>query len=242
MSLVPSPSLPPVPQPLSLPPPSPPPPEYWPMIRSICNKYGVLLIMDEVICGFGRTGKWFACEHYDVVPDIMTVAKGLSSGYLPIAAAIATMEVAEKFKGGYAETFQHGVTWGAHPVSCTAALANLEIMERENLIEKAAGMEDYLHSSLDTLRTHPTVGDVRGKGLLAAIELVQDKETRQSFERGTPFFQKLSERLIELGILARVGNIIPVAPPLIVSRAEVDEVVGAIDRALGDVERELSIG
>jgi len=219
----------------------PPPPDYWPKVRSICDKHGVLLIMDEVICGFGRTGKWFACEHYGVVPDIMTLAKGLSSGYLPIAAAIAKTEVADKFKGGVAETFQHGITWGAHPVSCTAALANLAIMEREKLIARAAKIGKHLLNSLETLRSHPTVGDVRGRGLIAAVELVKDKKTKQSFERDDPFNVRLSERLIELGLLTRVRNIITISPPLIVTRKEIDEVVGAIDQALGDTEKEFSI-
>lgn len=219
----------------------PPPAEYWPTVRSICDKYGVLLIMDEVICGFGRTGRWFACEHYGVVPDIMTTAKGLSSGYLPIAAAIATTEVADKFKGGFAEAFQHGITWGAHPVSCTAALVNLEIMEREKLIERADEMGKHLHNSLETLRSHPTVGDVRCKGLLASVELVKDKKTKEAFEMGGPFNERFSQRLLELGVLTRVRNYIAIAPPLIVTRSEIDEVVGAIDRALGDTEKELSI-
>lgn len=219
----------------------PPPPEYWPMVRSICDKHGVLLIMDEVICGFGRTGKWFACEHYGVVPDIMTVAKGLSSGYLPIAAAIATTEVADKFKGGSAESFQHGITWGAHPVSCAAALANLTILEREKLIERSAEMGKYLHNSLESLRSHPTVGDVRGKGLIAAVELVKDKKTKESFERDHPFSAKVSQRLLELGLLTRVRNIISMSPPLIVTKSEIDEVVRAIDQALGDAEKEFSI-
>jgi len=219
----------------------PPPPEYWPMVRSICDKHGVLLIMDEVICGFGRTGKWFGCEHYGVVPDLMAVAKGLSSGYLPIAATIAKMEVADKFKGGFAETFQHGITWGAHPVSCAAALANLAIMERENLIGRAAEMGGYLLNSLEALRSHPTVGDVRGKGLLAAIELVKDKKTKESFERDNPFNEKLSQRMSERGLLTRIRNILSMSPPLIVTKSEIDDVVGIIDRALGDTEKEFSI-
>jgi len=219
----------------------PPPPEYWPMVRSICDKYGVLLIMDEVICGFGRTGKWFACEHYGVTPDIMTVAKGLSSGYLPIAAVIAKTEVADKFKGDFDQTFQHGSTWGAHPVSCTAALANLTIMERENLIARAADTGKHLSNLLETLRSHPTVGDIRAKGLLAAVELVKDKKTKQGFERGDLFVERLSKRLTELGILTRVRNIICISPPLIVTKSELDEIVGAIDQALGDIEKEFSI-
>ena len=219
----------------------PPPDDYWPLVRSICDKYGVLLIMDEVICGFGRTGKWFGCEHYDVVPDIMAVAKGLSSGYLPIAATIAKEEVGDKFKGGFAEAFQHGTTWGAHPVSCAAALANVAIMEKEDLPGRAAEMGKYLLDALEELRSHPTVGDVRGKGLLTAVELVKDKKTRQSFETDNPFNAKLTEHFSRLGLLTRVRNIIAIAPPLIITRNEVDELVGILDEALGCTEKELSI-
>ncbi len=219
----------------------PPPPEYWPRVRSICDKYGVLLIMDEVICGFGRTGKWFACEHYDVVPDIMSVAKGLSSGYLPIGATIAREEIHDKFKGDWAETFQHGTTWGAHPVSCTAALANVNILEKENLPDKSAEMGKYLQDSLEQLSSHPTVGDVRCKGLLAAVELVKDKKTKRGFGLQEPFYETLSDNFAKLGLLTRVRNIIAIAPPLIVSRKEIDNLVTILDKALTKTEKEFSI-
>ena len=219
----------------------PPPPEYWPMVRAICDKYGVLLIMDEVICGFGRTGKWFGCEHYDVVPDIMPVAKGLSSGYLPIAAAIATEKVHDKFKGGWSETFQHGTTWGAHPVSCAAALANVTVIEKEDLPGKAAKMGKYLQTSLEQLRSHPTVGDVRVKGLLAAVELVKNKKTKEAFGPEDTFNDILSDNFAKLGLLTRVRNIIAIAPPLITTKKEIDELVEILDKSLSKTEKKLKI-
>jgi len=219
----------------------PPPPEYWPMVRAICDKYGVLLIMDEVICGFGRTGKWFAAEHYDVVPDIMAVAKGLSSGYLPIAATIAKEEVHDKFKGGWPETFHHGTTWGAHPVCCAAALANVKIIEEEDLPGKAAKMGKYLQKSLNRLKKHPTVGDVRVKGLLAAVELVKNKKTKEAFGPKDKFNDILSDNFAELGLLTRVRNIISIAPPLIVTKSEVDELVEILDKSLTKTEKRLRI-
>lgn len=219
----------------------PPPPEYWPMVRAICDKYGVLLIMDEVICGFGRTGKMFACEHFDVVPDIMAVAKGLSSGYLPIAATIAKEEVHDKFKGGWPETFQHGTTWGAHPVCCAAALANVNIIEREDLPKKAAKMGKYLMNALKQLESHPTVGDVRGKGLLAAIELVKNKKTKEGFGPDDKFNDVLNQNFADLGLLTRVRNYIAICPPLIVTQKEIDELVQTLDKAFTRTEKKLRI-
>ena len=220
----------------------PPPPEYWPMVRSICDKYDILLIMDEVICGWGRTGKWFACEgHYDVIPDLMTIAKGTSSGYLPIAAVVARQKVRDKFKPGFQEMFQHGLTWNAHPVCCAAALANINIIERENLVDKAAEVGQHLITGLETLRSHPTVGDVRGKGLLTAIELVKDKNTKESFEMNDPFNNELGTQLAKVGIQTRIRNIMGIAPPLITTKDEVDWLVDGIDKALGETEKKYSI-
>jgi adenosylmethionine-8-amino-7-oxononanoate aminotransferase len=217
-----------------------PPPEYWPMVRSICDKYGILLILDEVICGFGRTGKWFACDgHYSVIPDIMTVAKGITSGYLPLAAVIAKKKVRDKFKPGWVETFQHGYTWNAHPVCCAAALSNLEIIEREKLVENAAEVGAYLMELLEDLRSHPTVGDVRGKGLLAAVEFVKDKKTKESFVLTDPFNVELTQQLRKMGIIGRVRNILGIAPPLITTKSEVEWLVSGLDKALGEVEKKL---
>lgn len=220
----------------------PPPAEYWPIVRATCDKYGVLLILDEVICGFGRTGKWFACnDHYHVIPDLMTVAKAITSGYLPMAAVIAKKEIREKFKPGWAETFQHGYTWNAHPVCCAAALANIDIIEREKLVDNAAEVGNHLIAGLETLRSHPTVGDVRGKGLLTALELVKDKKAKESFEVTAPFNIELGAQLAKAGIRARIRNILGIAPPLIITKSEADWLVSSLDKALGEAEKKLDI-
>ena len=138
-----------------------PHPEYWPTIREICDKYGVIMICDEVITGFGRTGKMFATEHWGVKPDIFTVAKALTSGYIPIGAAIASKKVSDAFIGEDA-TFRHLITFGGNPVACAAGLANLEIMEGEGMVENSAEMGTYMYEQLQTLYEHPIVGDVRG--------------------------------------------------------------------------------
>ena len=153
-----------------------PPPGYLAKVREICDRYGVLLISDEVVCGFGRTGRWFGVDHFDVVPDIMVVAKGLTSGYAPMAAAIARREIAEKLP-----IFFDVHTYGGHPVSAAAALANIEIIEREDLVENAADGRGYMLGLLEGLRAHPIVGDVRGLGLFMAVELVRDPVRREDF-------------------------------------------------------------
>ena len=182
-----------------------PGPEYWPMLRQICDRHGVLLIADEVICGFGRTGKWFGINHWDVVPDIMTVAKGIVSTYLPMAAAIATRRVADAFAGPE-NIFPMTLTFGGHPVTAAAALANIKIIEEENLVENAAQMGAYLLEQLGSLQDeHPTIGNVRGIGLINAVEIVKDRQTKERFpqEMGVEelLAKKFAEhRLILLGI------------------------------------------
>ena len=154
-----------------------PPPGYLAKVREVCDRYGVLLISDEVVCGFGRTGRWFGVNHFAVVPDIMVVAKGLTSGYAPMAAAIARREIADKLP-----IFLDVHTYGGHPVSAAAALANIGIIEREHLVENAATVGSYMIGLLEGLREHPIVGDVRGLGLFMAVELVRDAATHESFE------------------------------------------------------------
>src|SRR5690606_3575421 len=144
--------------------------------------YGILLIADEVINGFGRTGKWWGSQHFDYRADLMTMAKGLSSGYAPIAAIGASDAVAEAFVGDKSRTFTGGITFGSHPMSCAVALANLEILERERLVENARVVGDYLLGRLEGLMdTHPIIGEARGRGLLLALELVKDRATKEPF-------------------------------------------------------------
>ena len=218
-----------------------PHPEYWPTIREICDKHGVVMICDEVINGFGRTGKMFAVEHWGVTPDIMTVAKALTSGYMPIGAAIASSKVAETFNDEE-NTFRHLITFGGNPPACAAALRNLEIMEGEGMVENSAEMGNYLFDKLQTLREHPTVGDVRGGlGLLAAVEVVKDKQTREKFPKEADLGKKLTAAAQERGLLGRFADVSSFAPPLCITRDEVDHMVDSFEDALTEVEKDLGV-
>ena len=216
--------------------------EYWPMLRQICDKYGVVLIADEVICGFGRTGKMFAVEHWDVVPDIMTVAKGIISSYLPLGATIATQEIADLFNGKD-NYFRHVFTFSGHPVAAAAALKNIEVLEGEGLVENAAQVGAYFKDQLQGLMLdHPIIGDVRGIGLLLAAELVSDRKTKAPFSPEQRVPQRLNEKFRNHGLIFRLAtDIMNIGPPLCITRAEVDEIVHAIDLSLWELEGELGI-
>ncbi|MCC6791763.1 MAG: aspartate aminotransferase family protein [Thermomicrobiales bacterium] len=225
-----------------------PPDEYWPVLRALCDKYGILLIVDEVVTGFGRTGKMFGIEHWGVVPDIMAVAKGLSSAYVPIGAAVAREEIAAKFRPGKPEAFQHVVTFGGHAVACAGALANLEIIERDNLVENSARLGRLLLDGLHALAAeHPTVGDVRGKGLMIGIEIVRDRSTRASFQGDDRLRMRkiVNQQLDAAGILASVipsvGDVLPLLPPLMIGESEADQLLGAVDDCLTRLESEFDI-
>jgi adenosylmethionine-8-amino-7-oxononanoate aminotransferase len=219
-----------------------PSPRYWQRVREICDKHGVLLILDEVINGFGRTGTMFATEQFGIVPDLMTMAKGLSSGYAPIGAVAVTDRLYTEFKQkdvGLA----HLLTFGGQAVSCAAALANLDIIRREDLPRRCAEQSGYLDAQLQRLRAHPTVGDVRGIGLLYAVELVQNKETKEPFGWGPaaaahPFSRRLMAAMDERGLFGRVFMSIQISPPLIITREELDRMVAIIDESLTVTERE----
>ena len=215
-----------------------PPPEYLPRLRQICDRHGVLLIVDEVITGFGRTGKMFASEHWGLVGDIMTMAKGLSSGYAPIAAAICRPKIAEPFASETGKRLSHLLTFGGQAVACAAALANLSILQNERLVENAATMGAYLLEQLQGLRHHPTVGDVRGLGLLAAVELVKDRGTREKFAVDGEEVKTLNTLLVDKGLLTRATHIILLSPPLCITRAEVDRIVEIIDSSLAALEQQ----
>ena len=205
----------------------------WPMVREICDRHGVLLIADEVITGFCRTGRMFAMEHWGVKPDIFTCAKGLTSGYMPIGAAVTSGKVADAFIGEANTTFQHLITFGGNPASCAAALANLQIMENENLAARAAEMGDYFFERLQELRKHEIVGDVRGgKGLLCALELVKNRETREAFPKEAKMNELAVKVMRQNRMLGRAGNIIPIAPPLCIDRNEIDNAVERLDSVL----------
>ncbi len=218
-----------------------PPPSYLVQLREICDRYGVLLIDDEVITGFGRTGRMFCCEHAGVVPDIMTLSKGLSSGYMPIGAAVVKEEIATVFSGGPEARLSHGQTYGGHPVACAVALENIALIERERLAAKAAEMGRYLLDGLRGLQGHPTYWDARGLGLLTGLELAADASGR-TFPNPADVGTAVRKRCRDLGLLTLVlhpGNVLFLAPPLVITRAEVDELVRIMDRALGEVEKEL---
>jgi adenosylmethionine-8-amino-7-oxononanoate aminotransferase len=209
-----------------------PPPGYLAKVREICDRYGVLLIADEVVCGFGRTGRWFGVDHFDVVPDIMVVAKGLTSGYAPMAAAIARREIAEKLP-----VFFNVHTYGGHPVSAAAALANIGIIEREHLVENAATVGSYMIRLLEDLRAHPIVGDVRGLGLFTAVELVRDATSRESFAPEFGVDNQVAGVAREMGVFVRpFGGTVFLAPPLIFTKAQADRAVDVLDNALTQVE------
>ena len=217
--------------------------EYWPMLRQICDKYGVILIADEVITGFGRTGKMFAVEHWDVVPDIMTVAKGIVSSYLPVAATIVTREVADVF-AGEDNIFRQALTGGGHPVTSAAALKNIEIMESEGMVRNSAETGAYFLEQLHGLKDdHPIIGDVRGLGLMVAVELVSDRETKERFSPDLHLRERLIAKFEQQGLILRpiTAELITMSPPLCITRSEVDEIVVGLDRTLGEIETELGI-
>jgi adenosylmethionine-8-amino-7-oxononanoate aminotransferase len=218
--------------------------EFLPALREICDRYGVLLIADEIITGFGRTGKLFACDHTGVVPDLMTLSKGLSSGYIPIGAAIAKAEIAEAFIGGPEETFRHGHTYSGHPVACAVALENIGLIERDHLTAQAAQSGQYLLERLNALEHHPAFGGARGKGMLLGLELVLDKATGRTTT--PPGKIGLSFRLAcrDLGLILlpiHPGNVMLIAPPLNMPRSEMDELADIVDRALTQIEQEYGL-
>ena len=216
--------------------------EYWPMLRDICDRHGVLLIADEVVTGFGRTGRWFGVEHWDVVPDIMTVAKGIVSSYAPVGAAIATTDVADAFAGSE-NFFRAALTAGGHPVTSAAALRNIQIIEEDNLVENSAVVGAYFLRQLDDLqKEHPSIGEVRGKGLMLGMELVKDRTTREAFPPEAQLAERLTGYLRAEGLILRsLGNVLSITPPLCIERSDVDTITAGLDSALGAVERDLEI-
>jgi adenosylmethionine-8-amino-7-oxononanoate aminotransferase len=210
-----------------------PPPGYLAKVREICDRYGVLLIADEVVCGFGRTGRWFGVEHSGVVPDVMVVAKGLTSGYAPMAAAIARREIEEKIP-----IFFDVHTMGGHPVSAAAALANIGIIEEEGLVTNSATVGAYMLELLEGIRVHPTVGDVRGLGLFMAVEL-RDPVRGEDFAPDLHVADQVSAATMQMGLFGPRplgGGTLVFAPPLIFTKAQAERAVEVLDAALAKVE------
>ena len=211
-----------------------PPDTYWPEVSRICRERGILLVADEVICGFGRLGRWFGSEHYGIEPDLMPIAKGLSSGYLPIGGVMVADRVADAFieKGG---EFFHGYTYSGHPACCAAALANLEIMQREKLVERVADdIGPYLQAKWRALGEHPLVGEARMVGLVGALELVPARGDRaRKFASVGEAGTLCRDLCFENGLVMRaVRDSMIISPPLVLTREEADDMVARIVRTL----------
>jgi adenosylmethionine-8-amino-7-oxononanoate aminotransferase len=223
-----------------------PPEGYWKGVREICDRYEILLCADEVITGFGRLGAWFGSERYDIRPDIITSAKGLSSAHAAIGAVITTDKVMEPFLDGNS-MYTHGITFGGHPVMAAIALKNIEIMKRERIVEHVAEKQDDFHKTLSQLLDLPIVGDLRGTGFFYALELVKDKETRETFseeECETLLRGFLSPRLFERGLICRADDrgdpVVQISPPLVADQAEFDEITGILGDVLAEAGQRMS--
>jgi putrescine---pyruvate transaminase len=210
-----------------------PPASYWPEIQRICDEYGILLIADEVICGFGRTGNWFGSETYGIKPDLMPMAKGLSSGYQPISAVMVHDRVADMLIDKCGE-FAHGFTYSGHPVAAAVALANLEILKREKIVEQVgAETGPYFQSRLRELCDHPLVGEVRGIGLIAAVELVKDKDRGTLFDPEGDVGTICRDHAFDQGMVIRATHDSMVfSPPLILTKVQIDDMIEIMIRAL----------
>ncbi len=210
-----------------------PPASYWPEIQRICERYGILLVSDEVICGFGRTGNWFGCETLGFKPDLMTFAKGVTSGYVPLGGVMVGQRVATVLieQGG---EFEHGYTYSGHPVACAVALANIRLIQELKLVEHVRDdVGPYLADAFETLREHPLVGDTQTCGLMGALVLVKDKVTGESFPDTVSIGMVCRGHCFANGLIMRaVGERMIIAPPLVITRAQIDEMMALIHRCL----------
>ncbi|BEV10238.1 aspartate aminotransferase family protein [Asticcacaulis sp. DW145] len=214
-----------------------PPESYWPKVEALCRKYGILLICDEVICGFGRLGQWFGHQHYGVKPDVIAMAKGLSSGYLPISAVGVSSQIVEVLKTG--GDFVHGYTYSGHPAACAVALANIGIIEREGLIERTREVTGpYLAQALKRLDGHPLVGEARSIGLLGAVEIVAEMGTNTRFKGAEGHAGPVVRDIcIKNGLMVRgIRDTIVMCPPLIITEGEIDRIVEILEASLTEAE------
>jgi taurine--2-oxoglutarate transaminase len=214
-----------------------PPDGYLRSIREVCDRHGILLILDEIMAGFGRTGRWFACEHWDVVPDILTVAKGINSGYVPLGAMVIREPIADWVRGQY---FAGGLTYSGHPLACAAGVASIEAFQEEGIVEHAAGLGPVFESGLRALADrHPSIGDVRGLGCFWGLELVRNPETREMLvpfnatgEAAAPIM-RVAKAALERGLYLMVHwNMIMIVPPLTITHEELDEGFAVLDEVL----------
>jgi len=217
-----------------------PPDDYFPLLRALCDKYGLLLIADEVITGFGRTGRWFGMENWNVNPDLMIFAKGVTSGYLPLSGVMLTHAVHDTLKS-VKGPFAHGFTYSGHPTACAVGLRNLQIIEEERLVERAAENGAYLQRRLQELRSHEIVGDVRGIGLLGGVEFVRDRESKQLFDPSVGVARRVWLAALEGGVIFRPlgGDVIATSPPFVISTKQIDRLVEVLDAAISSVSKEL---
>lgn len=214
------------------------PPGFLKRCEELCRRYGVLLLTDEVAVGFGRTGRMFACEHEDVQPDLLMTAKGLTAGYLPLAATLASHEIYEAFLGDYSElkTFYHGHTYTGNPLGCAVALANIRLYRERRLLDKVARDAEWLLARLRRLEALPHVGEVRGRGLMFGIELVQDQATKEPFPPAARAGARICERTRELGMILRpLGNVVVFMPPLAAPAADLCAMADILETALREV-------
>ena len=212
---------------------------YWPLVRAVCDKHGVLLVSDEVVTGFGRIGAMCGARAWGVAPDIMAMAKGINSGYVPLGATLINQRVASAFdQPGVPAALMHGYTYSGHALACAAANANLDIVEREDLPARSLDVGGYLCERLQELRRYAHVGDVRGKGLMAAVELVSDRDSKDMLMLGTPYVTTLTSSARRQGAYLRVSaNRLVLSPPLVFTHAHVDETLAVLHMAFEEAER-----
>ena len=220
-----------------------PPRGYLKGVRELCDKHGILLIFDEVQTGFGKTGKWFACEHWNVVPDIMTIGKGFTGGYIPLAAAVTTPKVARVFRKRPGAEFRSGSTYGGHTIACAATLANIEIIENERLVQKAARAGKRIKTRLETLCKYPIVGDVRGIGMLWAIELMASRKPKRALDPELGVGSWIRDYCYERGMILRNnGDILVIAPALVMTDEQIAEMLDLIEDAVAAAMKHFKLG
>ena len=227
-----------------------PPDGYWPRITEICEQYGVLLIADEVLTGMGRSGKWFAVEHWGGVPDIITVGKGSTSGYFPLSIVGVKGEHVDQIANG-SGNFNHGGTYSHHAVGAAAGLATLEFLKQDNLINTVAQKGAYLYATLqDALLDQPFIGDIRGSGLMWGIEFVKNKASKKAFETNIHFAQQLADIAFEKGLViypgsgsvdGKAGDHIMLAPPFIITESQIDEMVSILRDVIDETAQSLGV-
>jgi len=219
-----------------------PPMSYWPEVQRICRKYDVLLVADEVVCGFGRTGAWFGADYYGIVPDVMLLGKGMTSGYLPLSACVMSDRLADVLvaRGG---EWAHGFTYSGHPACCAVALENIRILREEKIVEYAGrALVPYFRTKIESFADHPLVGDARCVGLMGGLEIVKDKATREAYPREANIGQRCSTEALNRGLAFRAnGDTMTLMPPLVITEAELDTVFEIARAALDATARHLGV-